>query len=79
MGEENGGVFSIWRARCLSESGSSRASTEGTALYSASLVLPPPPLPLCVLMRSQHLAAVYHHVELRSRACDDFLEGDSVV
>lgn len=77
MGEENGGVFSIWRARCLSESGSSRASTEGTALCSASLVLPPPTL--CVLMRSQHLAAVYHHVELRSRVCDDFLEGDSVV
>lgn len=41
MGEENGGVFSIWRA--------SRASIEGTALYSASLVLPPPPLPsVCV-------------------------------
>lgn len=49
MGERNGGVFSIWRARCLSESGSSRASTEGTALYSASLMLPPPPLPsVCV-------------------------------
>jgi hypothetical protein len=51
----------------MSESGSHRTGTQGSAVYRESLMLPPPS-PVCALMRSQHLAAVHHQVELRKRA-----------
>lgn len=75
MGESS---LSGEQGACLSQVPAEPAPRELLSLAQASCSFPRP-FPLCVLMRSQHLAAVYHHVELRNRACDDFLEGDSVV